>query len=363
MDRLTERQEQLLRLIVHEYVSSGRAVGSKMLVESYHLSVSSATIRNEMGELERAGLIDQPHTSAGRVPTDRGYRYYIERLIGEPRLSSTEEMMIRHQFRQVEMQLEGWMQLAVTTLARSTGNVSVVTAPRVQAQTARVKHFDLVGIQDHVVLLVLVTHESGVKQSFLHWHDMVTQPQLRAISDRLNTPFAGVNAADAAALAAREEGLARLVAESIAERLRELDTETSVELQHAGLEHALQQPEFAGGQAAGQFVELLRGGGFLSALLPQVQPEPADNVQVFIGTENIADSLHPYGIVVATYGVRHEVIGLVGVLGPRRMPYERSIGSVRYISGLMSDLVGRLYGAEPFTTEPYTPGRNTPDHD
>jgi heat-inducible transcriptional repressor len=89
VDRLSERQEQLLRLIVHEYVSSGRAVGSKMLVESYQLSVSSATIRNEMGELERAGLIDQPHTSAGRVPTDRGYRYYIERLIGEPRLSST----------------------------------------------------------------------------------------------------------------------------------------------------------------------------------------------------------------------------------------------------------------------------------
>lgn len=345
MQRLTARQEQLLRLIVHEYVSARRAVGSKALVETYNLPFSSATIRNEMVELERAGLIDQPHTSAGRVPTDRGYRYYVERLIGDPRLAPSEQMMISHQFRQVEAQLEGWMQLAVTVLARSTGNVSLVTAPRVQSQAARIKHFELVGIQDHVILLVLVTQESGVKQSFLHWHEAVAQPDLRLISDRLNARFAGLGATDIAALIDGEAGLGRLVSEQLVERLRELDNSTSVEIQHAGLENALQQPEFAGGQAAGQIVELLRGDGFLSALLPQVQPGSPDDVQVFIGTENSANELHPYGIVVATYGVRREVIGLIGVLGPRRMPYERSIGSVRYMAGLMSDLVGRLYTA------------------
>jgi heat-inducible transcriptional repressor len=345
VQRLTARQEQLLRLIVHEYVSARRAVGSKALVENYGLPFSSATIRNEMAELERAGLIDQPHTSAGRVPTDRGYRYYVERLIGEPRLAASEQMMISHQFRQVEAQLEGWMQLAVTVLARSTGNVSVVTAPRVQSQAARIKHFELVGIQDHVILLVLVTQESGVKQSFLHWHEAVDQPDLRLISDRLNARFAGLGANEIAAAANGEAGLSRLVTDQLIERLRELDNSTSVEIQHAGLENALQQPEFAGGQAAGQIVELLRGDGFLSALLPQVQPGSADDVQVFIGTENSANELHPYGIVVATYGVRREVIGLIGVLGPRRMPYERSIGSVRYMAGLMSDLVGRLYTA------------------
>jgi heat-inducible transcriptional repressor len=345
VQRLTARQEQLLRLIVHEYVSARRAVGSKALVENYGLPFSSATIRNEMAELERAGLIDQPHTSAGRVPTDRGYRYYVERLIGEPRLAASEQMMISHQFRQVEAQLEGWMQLAVTVLARSTGNVSLVTAPRVQSQAARIRHFELVGIQDHVILLVLVTQESGVKQSFLHWHEAVAQPDLRLISDRLNARFAGLGANEIAAAVDGEAGLGRLVTDQLIERLRELDNSTSVEIQHAGLENALQQPEFAGGQAAGQIVELLRGDGFLSALLPQVQPGSADDDQVFIGTENSANELHPYGIVVATYGVRREVIGLIGVLGPRRMPYERSIGSVRYMAGLMSDLVGRLYTA------------------
>ncbi len=344
MQRLTMRQERLLRLIVHEYVSARKAVGSKMLVETYDLPFSSATIRNEMAELERAGLIDQPHTSAGRVPTDRGYRYYVEHLIGDPHLPSSEQMMISHQFRQVEAQLEGWMQLAVTVLARNTGNVSVVTAPRMRATEARVKHFELVGIQDRVILLVLVTQESGVKQAFLHWHTPVTQPMLRELADRLNGRFAGRTASEIAAQGELEHGIGLLVTDQIIERLRELDNATSVTLQHAGLEHALQQPEFAGGQAAGQIVDLLRGDGFLSALLPQVQPGgTAEDVQVFIGTENYANELHPYGIVIATYGVRREVIGLIGVLGPRRMPYERSIGSVRYMAGVMSDLVGRFY--------------------
>ncbi len=343
MERLSERQEQLLRLIVHEYVGTKRAVGSKALVEGYGLNVSSATIRNEMAELERAGLIDQPHTSAGRVPTDRGYRYYVEQLIGDPILPAAEQMMIRHQFRQVEMQLEGWMQLAVAVLARSTGNVSVVTAPRTQAATARFKSCELVAIGEHVVLLVLVTQESGVKQAVLHWPEAVTQPELRALSDALNARFAGLGAAEIAPLAAAKEGLGRLATEQLVEQLREMGAATAVEVQHAGLEHALQQPEFAGGQAAGRIVELFRGGGLLSALLPQLRP--ADDVQVFIGGENAADELRSYGIVVATYGVRREVIGLLGVLGPRRMPYERSIGSVRYMAGLMSDLVGRLYVA------------------
>lgn len=339
MNRLSERQEQLLRLLVHEYVANGRAVGSKTLVESYQLGVSSATIRNEMAELERAGLIGHPHTSAGRVPTDAGYRYYIERLIGEPHLPAAEQMMIRHQFRQVEMQLEGWMQLAVTALARTTGNISVVTAPR--TQHARLKHLELVGIQEQVILLVLVTQDSGVKQTVLHWHAPVAQAELRAVSDALNARFTGLTPPEIAALAAGEEGLGQLVAEQAAEQLRDLETVTAVDLQHAGLEHALQQPEFAGGPAAGRIVELIQGGGFLTALLPQLQL--ADDVQVFVGGENVADELRPYGIVVATYGVRREVIGLLGVLGPRRMSYERSIGSVRYIADLMSGLVSRLY--------------------
>lgn len=340
-ESLTSRQEDLLRLIVHDYVAVGRAIGSKSLVANHRLAFSSATIRNEMMELERRGFIEQPHTSAGRVPTDQGYRYYVERLMDEPRLPLSEQLMILHQFRQVETRLQGWMQLASAVLAQATGNVSVVTAPR--AQGARLKHFELVAIHDRLILLVVVTHDSAVKQVVVESPEPVEQAGLRTLGDLLEARFAGKNADDLAAAATRESGLAWLVTRQLAELLREEATPSAVELEHAGLELALQQPEFAGGHAAGQIVELLEGGAFLGALLPQIQP--ADGVQVFIGEENGADELRSYGIVVATYGVRHEVIGLVGVLGPRRMQYQRSIGSVRYMAGLLTTMMGRLHGA------------------
>lgn len=345
-DSLTPRQEYLLRLIVHDYVALGRAIGSKMLVDHHRLALSSATIRNEMAELERHGFIEQPHTSAGRVPTDSGYRYYVERLMAEPRLPLSEQLMILHQFRQVEMRLQGWMQLASTVLAQSTGNVSVITAPR--AQGARLKHFELVAIHDRLLLLVLVTQDSAVKQVVIEWHEAVEQAALRRLGDALVARFAGKNAEDLTVAAATESGLAWLVTARLAELLQEAVTPSAVALEHAGLERALQQPEFAGGQAAGHILELLEGGAFLDALLPQIRP--ADDVQVFIGAENGADELRSYGIVVATYGVRQEVIGLVGVLGPRRMQYERSIGSVRYMAGLLSDMMGRMHGSPERTT-------------
>lgn len=332
---------------MHDYVAVGRAIGSKTLVTNHRLALSSATIRNEMAELERQGLIEQPHTSAGRVPTDRGYRYYVERLMDEPRLPLSEQLMILHQFRQVEMRLQGWMQLASAVLAQATGNVSVVTAPR--AQGARLKHFELVAIRDRLILLVLVTHDSAVKQVVLEWRESIEQTVLRSLGDALVERFAGKNADDLALAASRETGLAWLVTQRLAELLRGAETPAAMALEHSGLERALQQPEFAGGHAAGQIVELLEGGAFLGALLPQIQP--ADDVQVFIGAENDADELRSYGIVVATYGVRHEVIGLVGVLGPRRMQYQRSIGSVRYMADLLSDMMGRLHGiSEPART-------------
>jgi heat-inducible transcriptional repressor len=136
---LTARQRAILKMIVHEYVQSGRPVGSKTLTERYPVGVSSATIRNEMAELEASGFVSHLHTSGGRVPTDQGYRYYVHTLMGTPELPAGEQIMIRHQFRQAEVQLEGWMELAATTLAEIAGNVSVVTAPRTAARAPFVR--------------------------------------------------------------------------------------------------------------------------------------------------------------------------------------------------------------------------------
>ncbi len=127
---LTQRQRAILKIIVQEYVHSGRAVGSKSLTERYALGVSPATIRNEMAELEAAGYVQHLHTSGGRIPTDTGYRYFVHNLMGDVELPSADQIMIRHQFRQVEFQLDQWVDFAASVLAETAGNVSITLPSR-----------------------------------------------------------------------------------------------------------------------------------------------------------------------------------------------------------------------------------------
>lgn len=338
---LTPRQREILRLIIQEYVSSRRAVGSNALIEQYPLNVSSATVRNEMMALERLGLIQQLHTSAGRVPTDRGYRYYVEEFAAGSSLPATDQIMIRHQFRQVETQLESWLQLAASVLAGFARNVSLVTSPR--TAISRLRHFELLSLQERAALLIIVSQESTVHQAMLHYPDAVTQQDLSECADRLNAVLANLTVEEARVRLTGFEGLDRMIAEQVTETLSASQASERTELHYQGLEHVLQQPEFSGTDTAQQLFELLRGGALLTELLPQLST--GDELQIFIGQENRSQDLQSYSVVVATYGVDNEVTGLLGVLGPRRMPYDRSVASVRYMARLMSDLMRDLYNA------------------
>jgi heat-inducible transcriptional repressor len=338
--RLTERQRAILKLIVQEYVSSGRPVGSRTLTERYPVGVSSATIRNEMVNLEEVGMVQQPHTSGGRVPTDQGYRYYVHHLMGAPELSSGDQIMIRHQFRQVEFQLDQWVDFAAAVLAETAGNVSIVSAPR--TVTARLRHFELISLQPRLAMLILVTQESAVRQMMLHLPEDTEQSVLRGLSDDLVPQLRGKSAAEIADLVVGISPLARYVLDQIGLGLEGLDSVERTQIRHSGIENILGQPEFAGG-AAHSVLELLRGGSLLGAVLPQLSV--GGDVQVFIGDENPAGALRQFGVVVATYGIDGEATGILGVLGPTRMSYSRSISSVRYMARLMSDLMEDLYSS------------------
>jgi len=337
---LTPRQQAILRLIVQEYVASGRAVGSKALSQHAAVSVSSATIRNEMADLEDAGFVQHLHTSGGRIPTDRGYRYFVHHLMGDVELPSSDQIMIRHQFRQVEVQLEQWMELAATVLAEAAGNVSVVTAPR--ATEARLRHFELIALQPRLALLILVTADSTVRQLMLHWPDETDQEVLSRLADSLVGGLRGLSAEDIAAREPEVNTLVHFVVHQIAAALRGLDAAERVEMRHSGIENMLAQSDLSGGEAQ-SLLALLRGGAFLSAVLPQLSDD--DGVQVFIGDENPAVDLRRFGVVLSTYGVGGAVTGVLGVVGPTRMSYGRSISSVRYMAHLMSDLMADLYTA------------------
>lgn len=338
-ERLTERQQVILRFLVEEYVDSGRAVGSRTLTERYPLGVSPATVRNEMAVLERLGYIEHPHTSAGGAPTDQGFRHYVERYAVRSQLPATDQLTIRHQFRQVEAQLEGWMQLAATVLAEIAGNLAIVTSPH--SRQARLRHFEALSLQERLALLIVVTQDSSVTQSMLHLEEPATQAELRAVADQLNAELANLNAAEAHLFIGDLSGLERLIGEQVLTALVAAESGERTEVRSEGFEYMVRQPEFAGDGDLRQIFGLMRGSTLLSILLPQLTEERG--VQIFIGEENVHDILQPFGIVVASYGVDRRVTGLLGIVGPRRMPYERSISSVRYMADLMSDLMQDLY--------------------
>jgi heat-inducible transcriptional repressor len=340
---LSARQRKILKLIVQDYVKTGRAVGSKALIDRYKLDVSPATVRNDMGVLEEQAFLAHPHTSAGRVPTDSGYRYYVEHLLGNPRVPLSEQIRIRHQFSQVEMQVAASMKLAAAVLAEASGNIALVSPPRSLRETVR--HFELISLRDRLVLLILVTQSGTVHESFLHLDSPVEQDTLSETSRKLNDEIRDLQFPEIQQQSRQYQGFEATVLEQIAALMRRTQQESTAELHSEGLERALRQPEFAQGAVAQQVLELLRGGALLSVLLPQVSQK--DDLRIFIGSENVRDDLRPYGVIIARYGASNEVTGLLGILGPTRMPYDRSISTIRYVSQVLSDLLRRVHADEP----------------
>jgi heat-inducible transcriptional repressor len=259
--------------------------------------------------------------------------------MGDFELPSSEQLTILHQFRQVELQLEQWIELAAATLARAAGNVSLVSAPI--PQSPRLRHIELVSLQSRLGLVILVTTDGAVRQVMVHWPEDADQEMLSPLADSLASSMRGLTADEVVSRAAGATGLARVALDQIASALRGMMT-SGAPVRHSGLEHVLSQPEFSDAAEAQELLALLGGGSFLRAMLPRLEEGPG--VQVFIGHENPADELRRLGVVVSTYGVDGEVVGVLGVVGPTRMAYDRSISSVRYMARLMSDLMADLRG-------------------
>jgi heat-inducible transcriptional repressor len=339
------REQAILRAVIEEYVASATPVGSVALVERYGLGVSSATVRSILAELEGAGFLTHPHTSAGRMPTDAGYRYYVESIVDAPRLTPVEQLMIRHQFGQVEFASEHWFRLAATTLAGLTRAAGLATPAKPRA--ARVRRVDLVAIQERLASLILVLREGTIKQILLTLDEPADQATLSEAASRLNHLFADRTARQIDASIERFDPadpanvLVRKVAERIARTMREFDTILIEELFSDGLLNVMEAPEFAQSEKLRRVFTALENRSYLDDLLRTVAA--GGRVRVFIGGENEPPEMHEVSLVLAPYGRPDRAVGVVGVLGPTRMGYPHAIGTVRFVSGLMNELVDHLY--------------------
>ncbi len=345
---LTPRQQTILGLTVREYVKAATPVSSRALVEHYGLPVSSATVRNELAFLEETGLLTHPHTSAGRVPTHEGYRYFVERLLGEVDLPLRERLTIVHQFHQARHNLEQWMPLAASTLAHTARGAAVVTAP--QSDKARYKHLQLISTQGLAVLLVLVLRSGMVKQRMLTLAEPMTQRELAEVSERLNRLLAGMTAGEIEeAIAA--QGSAPSDFETDVERLvsdimRRIDARSAGPIYSDGLSEVLQQPEFSEGERAQQMVQVMEERSFLRTVMQEALSPNIGNVRVLVGGEGQWDQLRACSLVLARYGVSELSTGALGVVGPTRMLYGRAISAVRFVAELLSELVHEIYALE-----------------
>jgi heat-inducible transcriptional repressor len=341
------RSQAILRAVIEEYVTTAQPVGSQALVDRYGLGVSSATVRNILAELELAGLLGHPHTSAGRVPTDAGYRLYVESMVDAVPLPAVEQLMIRHQFGQVEFASEHWFRLAATTLAGLTRSAGIATAAKPRA--AHIRRVDLVAVNERMASLILVLREGAIKQAIvtLDEADAVDQLMLNLVAGLLNERLLDRTATSAeqilGALDANEalERIAVRVGERIVRILQDYDAAAVEEVFSDGLLNVMEAPEFAQSDKLRQVFSALENRAYLGELVGSVAG--SGRIRVVIGAENLREEMHDVSLVLAPYGRPGRAIGVVGVLGPTRMSYPNAIGTVAFVSGLMNELVDHLY--------------------
>ena len=339
MTELTDRQRMLLSLVIHEYVRSATPVGSKHVVEQFNLDMSSATVRNELSTLTELGYLRQPHLSAGRVPTEDGYRLFVGNIVQETELPDSTRRTIAHQFYQMRQDVEGWTRLAASILAHQSRAASLVTAPH--PEQSRFKHLELIAARGRQVLMVLVLMGGEIMQRFITLPEPVSQEQLSSAADRLNLIFSGQNigemSSDSSELVALEQEFYQIVLDE----MEQADAMISGEVVLDGFTNVLAEPEFADSEEARRALRVLEEKTLLNDILSKtvLHGSSLGGVQVLIGGEGIYDALSQCSIVLARYGTPGLATGTLGVLGPMRMPYGRTISIVRFLSGLLSDLV------------------------
>jgi heat-inducible transcriptional repressor len=319
---MENRKQAILRAVVQEFTTSAVPVGSQALQSRYFVNLSSATIRSELAELADLGYLTQPHTSAGRVPTDSGYRYFVDFLMDLEKIPEQVGSFIDNELRQAPADVQGMVEKVAMTVAAVTQNASVASAP--QGSQARIKHVDLVSLEPAEVLLILLLEGNLLRQQVVTVTQEATQAQLTKLTSKLNSSLAGRGSEEvrrhyeSASLGLEKELLGRVV---VVLDLYEKGSESLVV--HDGVRNLLRQPEFAESSRLHQVLEVLEETRYLTVLLRQLIGD--SDLQIVIGSENASSQLQGCAVVLTTYGPSNRLKGVLGVIGPTRMAYSQTV--------------------------------------
>lgn len=326
---LSDRRQRVLAALIEEYIAHATPVGSRTLTERYHLGVSSATVRNDLSALEDAGYITQPHTSAGRVPTDAGYRAFVDELLGSDLVKEEHPHEdVVDELRSSATELDALMERTSAALTRLTDCLSVVVAPSVVS--SRLRQLSLISLSDRRALAVVVSEDGRVVNRQMSFNEDVLPDDLARVQNLLNAAFVGKTPAeikgsfDAKTVEALRDPLVKLVLEELVDCLHE---RSDLRSHRVGMSSLLRMPEFSTAQALLPIIQVLEDDTVLLHVLDDVY-DPASPFMIRIGRENASADLRGVSVVASQYG-RGEGAGIVAVIGPTRMDYSKVIRAVR----------------------------------
>jgi heat-inducible transcriptional repressor len=341
--QLSPRKREILRHVVEEYVATGQPVGSRALVQRSGLNVSPSTVRGELAELETLGLLTHPHTSAGRLPTENGYRLYAEELVenleGRPEALGVDLRVMRDE-------VEDALRVTTDMLSRATRLLALVSAPSLD--TATIRHVEVLALQPTSVMVVAITSTGGVTKRLFRLEEPVDPGLVAWASEYLDERLTGVRLGsnalrrrlEAPELSPREREFLGLIGSAFLETASEDSPQVFV----GGASGLLEEARVEELEATLHLLELLERRAAVLALVSEAL-EPVRPV-VHVGPEFVGGQLHDLSLVGATYGVRNRPLGAIGLVGPLRMDYEKAIRTVRAAAFELSRFVEDVYEDE-----------------
>jgi len=341
---LDRRKATILKEVVFRYITMGAPVGSATLCESLNLGISPATIRNELSKLEEMGYLYHPHTSAGRIPTTMGYRYYVDSLSGRTRLRKEEKEAVLALFSAKSREMERTLQEATDLLSRLTQSLAMVITPPLRRST--LKHVDLVPMNERVVLLVIITNTGRVEKELLEMEEPLAENLLRKAQNYLNRRLRDRNFEELeridpgqSSLPSQVHPLLNRIHEVIKEMLTREESEGVFIMGKANLVKAHEKEDI---ERIEQLMEALEQQCFILSLVREVVSEK--QLLVRIGTENLLEELRGFSLVATPYTVGEDQLGTIGILGPVRMDYARIIPTVDFLARSLSKSLQMLRG-------------------
>ena len=327
---LDDRKKKILQAVIDEYINSAEPVSSTALVEKYGLNYSSATVRNELAELEKNGYLDKTHTSSGRVPSEKGYRFYVDELIKEDDISKEEIKYIQSKLETKVNEIEELTKIATTTLSEITHYTTVAIGPKSDMQIIEEMKFVLLGTR--MLMVVIITDSGLVKETIIKYDEDITESQVETLNNLFNTKLKGkpLSKIDKPM---EEYILSEItysinVIKPIIEQINKI-VEEDGNIYYEGANKAFDLPEFKSLEIAKNFVNVLDAKELVLDIL---NSGVAKDINVYIGDENENEKLKDFSIVTFKHSIGNKDLGTIGIIGPKRMDYSKVISVMKYIS-------------------------------